>query len=75
MEFDILVQAIATVGFPIAACCVMFWQNSKLQSTLTDIALAMQKMSDELDKVADELRDVKRMATMMERSVEDDSGD
>lgn len=30
----ILSQAISSVGFPIVACCLMFWQNSKLQETL-----------------------------------------
>ena len=24
-----IVQAISTVGFPIAACCFLLWQNSK----------------------------------------------
>lgn len=26
MDFNALVQAISTIGFPIAACCALFWQ-------------------------------------------------
>ena len=49
MDANILIQAISTVGFPIAACCVMFMQNNKLQDTLKDISITMQKMADAID--------------------------
>lgn len=49
MDANILIQAISTVGFPIAACCVMFMQNNKLQDTLKDISVTMQKMADAID--------------------------
>lgn len=49
MDANILIQAISTVGFPIAACCVMFFQNNKLQDTLKDISVTMQKMADAID--------------------------
>lgn len=40
---------ITTVGFPIAACCVMFWQNGRLQETLTSMVATLQKMNDRID--------------------------
>lgn len=46
---ETLITAISTVGFPIAACCVMFFQNNKLQDTLKDICVTMQKMADAID--------------------------
>ena len=49
MDANILIQVISTVGFPIAACCVMFMQNNKLQDTLKDISVTMQKMADAID--------------------------
>lgn len=49
MDANILIQAISTVGFPIVACCVMFMQNNKLQDTLKDISVTMQKMADAID--------------------------
>lgn len=60
MDVDTLITAISTVGFPIAACCVMFIQNNKLQDTLKDICVTMQKMADSLDdleKTKDDKRD------------------
>ena len=49
MNVNALVTIISTVGFPIAACCVMFMQNNKLQDTLKDISVTMQKMADAID--------------------------
>lgn len=49
MDVNVLIQAISAVGFPIAACCVMFMQNNKLQDTLKDISVTMQKMADAID--------------------------
>lgn len=49
MDANALVTIISTVGFPIAACCVMFMQNNKLQDTLKDISVTMQKMADAID--------------------------
>lgn len=34
MEYaDVIIQAISTVGFPIACCCLMFWFLNKEQET------------------------------------------
>ncbi len=49
MEVNEIITIISTVGFPIFACCVMFYQNNSLQKTLGDIQLTMQKMADSLD--------------------------
>ena len=60
MDVNTLFNAVSSVGFPIAACCVMFMQNNKLQDTLKDICVTMQKMADSLDdleKTKDDKRD------------------
>lgn len=49
MDLEIFAQIVGSVGFPIAACCVMFIQNNKLQDTLKEIAVTMQKMADSID--------------------------
>lgn len=49
MDLNTFLQAITTVGFPIVACCVMFMQNNKLQDTLKDICVTMQKMADSIE--------------------------
>lgn len=48
MEINEIITIISTVGFPIFACCVMFYQNNNLQKTLGDIQITMQKMADNL---------------------------
>ena len=49
MDMQSISTIIGSLGFPIFACCVMYWQNQNLQKTLGDISLTMQKMADDLD--------------------------
>ena len=51
MDINSITALIGSLGFPIFACCVMFWQNNNLQKTLGDICLTMQKMADDLDNI------------------------
>lgn len=46
MDLSAISTFIGTLGFPIFACCMMFVQNNKLQDTLKDISVTMQKMAD-----------------------------
>lgn len=49
MDFvNVIAELVTKVGFPIACCCVLFTQNNKLQDTLKDISVTMQKMADEI---------------------------
>lgn len=48
MDVNAITQLIGSVGFPIAACCVMFLQNSKLQETLKEISLTMQSLTEKI---------------------------
>lgn len=59
MDAQTLITAISTVGFPIAACCVMFMQNNKLQDTLKDICVTMQKMADSIEDLEGKRKDDK----------------
>lgn len=45
---NVIAELVTKVGFPIACCCVLFTQNNKLQDTLKDISVTMQKMADEI---------------------------
>ena len=49
MNISEISSMVGTLGFPIFACCVMFFQNNKLQDTLKDISVTMQKMADAID--------------------------
>lgn len=55
MDISAISQVISAVGFPIAACVVMFYQNGKLQQTLTDFVATLQKMNDRMDSIEDKL--------------------
>lgn len=55
MDFEVISQIIGSVGFPIAACCVMFYQNSKMQETLSSIATAMASMTDKIRDIETKL--------------------
>lgn len=57
MDITVFAQIVSSVGFPIAACCVMFFQNNKLQDTLKEIAVTMQKMADAIDDLEEGRKD------------------
>lgn len=46
---NLIAELVTKVGFPIACCCVLFMQNNKLQETLKNISVTMQKMSDAIE--------------------------
>lgn len=48
MDINGITTLIGSLGFPIAACCVMFYQNSKLQETLNELSKTLTSMSERL---------------------------
>lgn len=48
MEYTELFQAIGSVGFPIVACCALFYLYDK---TITKLTATLDKMDTTLDKV------------------------
>lgn len=53
MDSTEIMQAISTVGFPIVACCVLFYLYDK---TLKDVVGTLQTVSETLREVAETLR-------------------
>ena len=51
MDVTAIQTLIGTVGFPIACCVVMFYQNSKLQETLQTLTVTLQKIDDRLSEL------------------------
>ena len=56
MDINTITQIVSNVGFPIACCCVMFYQNGKLQETLTQLSNTLAQMSDRLKDVEDAVK-------------------
>lgn len=52
MDVNAVIQAIGSVGFPIVACCAMFYLYDKTISNLTS---TLERIDKTLDKVLDKL--------------------
>lgn len=60
-----LIQAVSTVGFPIACCCFLLWQNSKQdqynreqQEKLRDTIDGNTRSIEELGKIVQNLSEI-----------------
>lgn len=51
MDVQVIANLIGSLGFPIAACCVMFYQNSKMQDTLSELTRTLTTMNERLKDV------------------------
>ena len=58
MDIQAISQLIGSVGFPIAACIVMFYQNSKLQQTLAELSNTLTQMNERLSDVESTVKEV-----------------
>ena len=56
MDINTISQLIGSVGFPIAACCVMFFQNSKLQQTLSDLSKTLSSMNERISDIENHIK-------------------
>lgn len=50
MDANAIIQAIGSVGFPIVACCALFYLYDK---TITKLTTTLEKMDKTLDKLYD----------------------
>lgn len=56
MDVNLISTLIGSVGFPIAACCIMFYQNSKMQETLTELTKTLSTMNERLSDVEEAVK-------------------
>lgn len=45
MEYNELVQAVGGLGFPIVACCGLFWM---INTTMKELTTAIDRLSDSI---------------------------
>ena len=57
MDFNDLMQAVSTVGFPIVACGVLFYQNSKLTQTISDLKNTLTENTTMLKILVDAMKE------------------
>lgn len=55
MDMQTFTSLIGSLGFPIVACCVMFYQNSKLQDTLTELTKTLTTMNERISDIESKL--------------------
>lgn len=61
MEFNTIndiASFISGVGFPICACIFLYIINSKMQNTLNNLSVLLQKMTDQLNNVDGRLKQI-----------------
>lgn len=63
MDANTIIQAIGSVGFPIVACCALFYLYDK---TITKLTATLDKMDKTLDKMFERLDSVERTLFMKE---------
>lgn len=56
MDANMILQAIGSVGFPIVACCALFYLYDK---TITKLTTTLEKVDKTLDKVFDKVSSMK----------------
>lgn len=56
MDVTEITNLIGNVYFPIAACIIMFMQNSKMHETLTKLSETLSLMSERLKDVEDAIK-------------------
>lgn len=57
MDFNDIMQAISTVGFPIVCCGVLFYQNSKLTETISDLKSTLVENTTILKIITNKLKE------------------
>ena len=46
-----IISIISTCGFPIAACCMMFYPNANFQKTLSEISATMTLLTERIKDI------------------------
>lgn len=55
MDYNTVLQAISSVGFPIVCCGVLFYQNSKLTETIGQLKDTLTKNTTILELIGREI--------------------
>ena len=56
MDFNTIMSAVASVGFPIVACGVLFWQNNKLSETIGELNKTLIENTTILKELANDIQ-------------------
>lgn len=51
-----ITQLINSVGFPIVCCGVLFWNNYKLTTTITELTATLKVIDERIEKLENKLQ-------------------
>ncbi len=60
MDFNTIMQAVSTVGFPIVACGILFYQNNKLSGTIAELNKTLIENTTILKTLTNDILSFKR---------------
>ena len=55
MDFNALMQAVSTVGFPIVCCGVLFYQNNNMNKTINSLTATLTENTTILKQLSNDL--------------------
>lgn len=55
MDFNAIMQAVSTVGFPIVCCGVLFHQNDKLTKTINELNTTLVENTTILKQLSNDI--------------------
>lgn len=55
MDFNAIMSAVASVGFPIVACGVLFYQNNKLSDTINQLNITLIENTTILKQLSNDI--------------------
>lgn len=55
MDFNAVMQAISTVGFPIVCCGVLFYQNNNMNKTISSLTSTLIENTTILKQLSNDL--------------------
>lgn len=54
-EYETVISAISSVGFPIVACCFMAWFCYQMQNTIKELTVAIKELTVKFDDHVEEM--------------------
>ena len=50
-----ITQLINSVGFPIVCCAVLFWNNYKMTTTITELTSTLKLIDERIEKIENKI--------------------
>lgn len=51
LSINEITQLINSVGFPIVCCAVLFWNNYKMTTTITELTSTLKVIDERIEKI------------------------